>query len=97
MVPVGLEKRVLGDVDDLVLMCNDVETAGPRLLPLPGKIFTELDAIELLTGAEAFMLAAGGIYGAEGSVWIGVKGESGQVEAAEDLIKEYAREPQCRV
>jgi hypothetical protein len=97
IVPVGLEKRVLGDIDDLVLLCNDLETAGPRLLPLPGKIFTELDAIKQLTGAEAFMLAAGGIYGAEGSVWIGVKGESEQVEAAENLIKEHANEPQCRI
>ena len=97
LVPIGLEKRVLGDIDDLVLLCNDLETAGPRLLPLPGKIFTELDAIRQLTGAEAFMLAAGGIYGAEGSVWIGVKGESEQVKVAENLIKEHAKEPQCRV
>lgn len=97
LVPVGLEKRVLGKIDDLVYLCNDGETSGPRLLPLPGKIFTELDAIKQLTGAEAFMLAAGGIYGAEGSVWIGVKGESKQVEAAGNLIKECAKEPQCRV
>lgn len=97
LVPVGLEKRVLGDLDDLVLLCNDRETTGPRLLPLPGKIFTELDAVKQLTGAEAFMLAAGGIYGAEGSVWMGVKGEKEQVEAAEKLIKEHANEPQCRV
>jgi hypothetical protein len=97
IVPVGLEKRVLGDVGDLVVMCNDRETDGPRLCPLPGRIFTELDAIKQLTGAEAFMLAAGGIHGAEGSVWIGVKGEGDRVEAAEKLIREHETESPCRV
>lgn len=97
IVPVGLEKRVLGNIDDLVRSSIDTDTAGPRLLPLPGEIFTELDAIECLTGAEAFMFAAGGIYGAEGSVYIGVKGDSKQLEAAENLIKEYAKEPPCEI
>jgi hypothetical protein len=97
IIPVGIEKRVLGDIDDLVRLSIDPDTAGPRLLPLPGEIFTELDAIKYLTGAKAFMFAAGGIYGAEGSVWIGVKGDSEQLEMAENLIKEYVKEPPCEI
>lgn len=39
-----------------------------------GEIFTELDAIKLLAGADACLIAAGGVYGAEGSSWLGVTG-----------------------
>jgi hypothetical protein len=42
-------------------------------------------------------VAGGGIYGAEGSVWISVRGSSGQEQAAMDLIQAVAGEPACRV
>jgi hypothetical protein len=97
IVPLGLEKRVLSDVNDLARRCNDPEAHGPRLLPIPGAIFTELDAIKLLTGAEACLLAAGGVYGAEGAAWLGISGEEEQVEAAAALIRSVSDEPPCRV
>jgi hypothetical protein len=96
IVPVGLEKRVLGDVHDLAQRCNAPGGEGPRLYVLPGEIFTELDAIRLLTGAEPFMLAAGGVYGAEGAAWLGIDGGDEQVEAAAVLIRSVAGEPPCR-
>ena len=67
IVPVGVEKRVFEDVGALAKDVNAPDASGPRLYPIPGDVFTELDAIELLTGAEARLIAAGGIYGAEGS------------------------------
>jgi len=97
IVPVGLEKRVLEDVTVLAQRCNAPGTDGPRLLPLPGEVFTELDAIRLLTGAQACLLAAGGIYGAEGSLWLGVGGTEDQVHAAAELIRSVAHEPPCTV
>lgn len=97
IVPVGLEKRVLEDVRVLAQRCNAPGAEGPRLFPMPGEIFTELDAIKLLTGAEACLLAAGGIYGAEGSSWLGIDGTAAQVEAAAHLIRSVANEPPCRV
>ena len=60
IVPVGLEKRVLEEINVLVARCNAPEANGPRLCPMPGEIFTEIDAIELLTGAEACLIASGG-------------------------------------
>lgn len=95
IVPIGLEKRIIGDVADLADLLNAPGASGPRLMPLPGKAFTELDAIELLTGATATLVAAGGVYGAEGSVRITASGEQGQVTAAADLIKSVASEPPC--
>jgi len=97
IVPVGLEKRVLEDVADLAEQLNAPQATGPRLLPLPGEVFTELDAIRLLTGATGRLVAAGGINGAEGCVWIAVKGEAKQLQAAEQLIQSVAAEPPCEV
>ena len=65
------------------------------MLPLSGEIFTELDAIRLLSGAEAVLLAAGGIYGAEGASWLGLDGSQEQVEAAARLIRGLESEPPC--
>jgi hypothetical protein len=97
IIPVGLEKRVFGDVDDLVRLCNLPGAEGPRLCPLPGQVFTELDALSLLTGAEASLIAAGGIYGAEGAAWIGVRGTDSQIDAAEALVSSVSKELPCRV
>ena len=97
IVPVGLEKRVMEDVNVLARRCNAPGNQGPRLLPLPGEIFTEIDALRLLTGAEACLLAAGGVYGAEGASWLGVSGSEEQVQAASDLIHSLAGEPPCCV
>jgi hypothetical protein len=93
IVPVGLEKRVEGDLDELALLANAPPAEGPRLHVLPGRAFCELDAIEALTGAKACMLSAGGVYGAEGSVWLGVAGSREQVLAAEELLRSVQAEP----
>jgi hypothetical protein len=98
IVPVGLEKRVFGDIDDLVRRCNAPGGTGVRMMTLVGsEVFTELDALRLLTGVDAYLLAAGGIYGAEGSSWLGLWGTDAQVEAAVDLVKSLTGEPACEV
>ncbi len=93
ILPVGLEKRVPGDLMDLAARLNAPEASGYRLFPVPGEIFTEIDAIRLLTGAEAELIAAGGVGGAEGSVWLAVSGSEEQVVAAGKLLKVVASEP----
>ena len=97
IVPVGLEKRVLEDVADLALALNAPRAEGPRMLPLPGEVFTELEAIALLTGASARLVASGGVGGAEGACWIAVAGSEEQVSAAEKLIRSIADEPSFHV
>lgn len=97
IVPVGLEKRVLEDVNVLAQRCLALDAQGPRLLPIPGEMFTEIDAIKLLTGAEACLIAAGGVYGAEGASWLGLSGSEAQIQAASELVKSVASEPPCRV
>lgn len=93
MLPVGLEKRVPGDLMELAARLNAPGASGYRLLPVPGEIFTEIDAIKLLTGAEAELIAAGGIGGAEGSVWLAISGNEDHEEAARKLLEAVASEP----
>ncbi|HHY00019.1 MAG TPA: hypothetical protein GX531_01385 [Methanothermobacter sp.] len=93
ILPVGLEKRVNTNLDEMAMKLNSPGARGPRLLPVAGEVFTEIDAISSLTGAKAYMIAAGGVAGAEGSVWLAVSGIKQEVESAQKLIKSVSREP----
>jgi len=85
IVPVGVEKRVEGPISALCLLCNDPEAAGTRLAPAQGKAYTEIDAIRELTGAEARLIAAGGVCGYEGMAWFQCTGTKAQLEQ----VKQY--------
>jgi len=74
ILPGGLEKRVYGDLNDLARKLNAPGSHGPRLLPVAGEIITEIEAISLLTGANAELVAGGGVSGAEGAIWLAVDG-----------------------
>ena len=94
IIPVGLEKRVNGDLYELAQKLNSPGASGYRLLPVPGQVFTEIDAIKQLTGAAAEMAAGGGVSGAEGCILLAVTGTKEQEKAAEDLWGSVAVEPQ---
>ncbi len=93
IIPVGLEKRVNGDLFCIAEKVNEPGTDGTRLLPSPGQVFTEIDAVHLLTGATAELIAGGGVSGAEGSCWLAVTGTEEQEEAAETLLASVVSEP----
>jgi len=93
LLPVGLEKRVHGGILSLAKRVNQPGSFGLRLFPAAGEVLTELDAINLLTGASAELVAAGGVAGSEGGVWIGVDGDESQLRKAEGLLTEVAAEP----
>ena len=91
-VPIGLEKRVDKPILELARIANGADAEGPRLCPLPGRVYTELDAIRTLTGARAELLAAGGALGAEGAVYLTVTGEEDQLERLRTLRDELVRD-----
>lgn len=93
ILPVGLEKRVFGNIDDMAQRVNAPGARGARLLSVCGEIFTEIEAISLLTGARAELVAAGGVCGAEGCYWLAVSGEPEQIEQAASLLKSVSKEP----
>ena len=96
IIPIGLEKRVNGDLNTLAEKLNAPGAGGYRLLPVAGEVFTELDALRALTAAEVELIAAGGVCGAEGACWIAVTGEEEQEEFAEQIIASVADEPPFR-
>jgi hypothetical protein len=93
IIPVGLEKRINGNLDELAVRLNAPGAGGYRLLPVQGEVFTELEALTALTAANVELIAAGGVCGAEGSVWIAVSGEPEQEEFAERVVASVADEP----
>ena len=92
-LPVGLEKRVCGDINKIAEILASSNVSGPRLLPVSGNIITELDAIRILTGSESTLVAAGGVCGAEGSCWVAVSGTQEQIQKAQILLESVSKEP----
>ena len=96
LLPVGLEKRVPGDLMALAKHLGSQEARGAkgvRLCPLPGEVFTEIDAISLCTGARAELIGAGGVGGAEGCVWLAIEGSGEQLAQVETLMRTVHAEP----
>jgi len=92
IMPVGLEKRVPGDLNSLATKINSPGSKGLRLFPAPGEVFNEIDALAVLAGVTAEMVAAGGVGGAEGCIWLGVSGSPEAEQKAEEILKSVAAE-----
>ena len=86
IIPVGVEKRINGDLSALAEKINTPGVGGYRLLPVIGEIFTEIEALKVLTGAEVELIAAGGVCGAEGSCLIAVNGTEEQEKFAAEIV-----------
>lgn len=95
--PVGMEKRVFGNLKELADIVNSSESSGPRLYLPPGQIFTELNALNLLTGTTSQVIAAGGVYGAEGSIWVASNGTLKQEKKVEEIMNSIINEDFCEV
>jgi len=91
VLPVGLEKSVYADMNEISMKVREDDEyagGGPTLFPVAGHIVTEIEALEILAGVKALQIAAGGIAGAEGSVWLLIEGEKAQIEKALEIIEE---------
>lgn len=93
IIPVGLEKRIEAVIPELAGRINSPGSTGPRIFSVAGVIITEIEAIAMLAGAETELIAAGGVCGAEGAVWLGVKGTEKQMNSVKELISCAAAEP----
>lgn len=92
--PVGLEKSVSFNLNEAADRANrDSGGKGPTLWVVPGVIFTEIEALHVLTGVEAMHVAAGGVGGAEGAVWLSIFGTNEQLDKTEEAINSVRGEP----
>ena len=68
------------------------------MIPLPSfKIVTEVEAFEILSGAKATVIAAGGIGGNEGARAFVVEGTREEVKKAMSLVLQVRNEPPVQV
>jgi hypothetical protein len=92
IIPVGLEKLV-PSVRDASNWCGlesiDYATGVKvGLMPLMyGRPVTEIDAIRILTGADAVAVAAGGLDRSQGAVTLAVSGDEVEVEKAIEIVE----------
>lgn len=93
VIPVGLEKLVYEDINDLYLLSMEDDYEGPSMWPISGIIVTEIEALELLCGVSATLYAAGGVAGAEGSVRLLIEGDDESIKEALEIIKSIKGEP----
>lgn len=93
IIPVGLEKRIFGNMDEIATRMNDTATSGPRILPIPGEVFTEIDAISILSGVKCDLVAGGGVGGAEGAIWLNISGDEEKVKHIMEIINSIGNEP----
>ena len=63
------------------------------MLPMPGTVVREVEAISILSGAEAIPVAGSGIGSGEGTVTFLIQGKDKHVEQAWDLIQGIKGEP----
>jgi hypothetical protein len=98
IVPVGLEKLV-PSVKRSVELCGHqkldfCQGLKVGMLPLAGaKVVTEIQAMKILAGVEAFHVASGGNTGSEGSVTLVVEGAAEGVDKAISIINSVKGEP----
>jgi hypothetical protein len=93
VIPVGLEKQVYMDIEDLHWLASREDFEGPGLWPITGTIVTEIEAFQILTGVDAYLYSAGGVAGAEGAVRLLLDGTEEEVETAVELVASVRGEP----
>jgi hypothetical protein len=88
VLPIGLEKLVYSDLNELSRLSRQRETGRemPTLMPVTGTIVTEIEALQTLCNIQAVLYSAGGIAGAEGSVRLLLEGDRENLEAALRLV-----------
>jgi len=93
LLPIGLEKVIPTPIAQAAKAASRERTDAAMgipvgLIPVPGKAVTEVEAIDLLSGARAVAVAAGGLGGAEGSVTLVIQGPEGKVNRALQIARE---------
>ena len=64
---------------------------------ITGKVVTEIEALAVLAGVQAFHVCSGGVGGSEGAVVLSVEGDDSHVKKAFDLVNSIKGEPPVTV
>jgi hypothetical protein len=91
IVAAGLEKLIPGSVDDAVRNagmagCDWSMGMSIGLMPIIGRVITEVEAIQILSPVSCTVVGKGGIDGAEGGITLVLKGETPDVQRVIDAV-----------
>lgn len=92
LIPVGLEKSICGDIMQVAALLQRPEHKGEAMMPVWGSIFTEIEALQALTGATAHHVGSGGVGGAEGAVWLAIEGDEEQLGRVQATLEQVYNE-----
>lgn len=92
LLPIGLEKLIPTPIIHAAKVTSlKVDSAmgiPVGLIPVSGKVVTEIEGIDILSGAKAVVVAAGGLGGAEGALTLVIQGPEEKVERALQIVRE---------
>jgi len=96
IVAAGLEKLIPGRVYDAVSAagrkkCDFSMGMAVGLMPIKGKIVTELEAIKALADVRVTVIGRGGIKGGEGSTTVIVEGNESQIKTVIQEVLEASK------
>ena len=92
LIAAGLEKLVPGNLWEVIPLAGRKRIdfsygMSVGLIPVFGKIFTEVDAIETLAAVKARVIGKGGIHGAEGSTTLLIEGPETEVLKIDEIYQ----------
>ena len=92
LIAAGLEKLAPGNLAAVIPFAGRKKVdfsygAAVGLVPIFGKLFTEVEALESLAGVKVWVIGRGGIHGAEGSTTFLVEGPSREVMKIDKLFR----------
>jgi len=102
IIPVGIEKTIPYPVTEAAKRVGTerfFKSVGMPvgLMPVHGKIITEIEALKILGAVDAFPIGAGGVDGGEGSVVICAEGTAKKMEALMRVISQIKGEARVKV
>ena len=90
IIPIGLEKETYGDLNayEKLFENKPVKTSVPRVWvhPSNSEIFTEIEALKVISNVNVVPFAVGGIAGREGGVSLAIYGPKEEVQKALDFV-----------
>jgi hypothetical protein len=102
IIPVGIEKTIPYTITEAAKRVGNerfFKSVGKPvgLMPVHGKVITEIEALRILGAEDAFPIGAGGVDGGEGSVVICAEGSAEKMEDLMTLVTQIKGEAQVKV
>lgn len=87
IIPMGLEKNSSYNLTEMSAKYATAAPGVPRVILLPGELFTEIEAIKQFAKVNVTQIASGGINGAEGAVSLMIDGTKEEVDKVTTLME----------